>query len=92
MSQSQNSQPSPEKSITDRVYKILRDQLAIPADKEIKADAHFKHDLDADSLDLVELTMALEDEFGIEIRDVDAENWTTVQDALDYLVANVKSS
>ena len=70
--------------IQDRLRKIVAEQLG--AD-EIKVDpsAHFTDDLNADSLDLVELIMALEEEFGIEIPDDDAEKIVTVADALKYI-------
>ena len=58
--------------------------LQVPADKVTK-EARFAEDLDADSLDLVELVMALEEEFEIEIPDEDAEKITTVQQAIDYI-------
>ena len=63
------------------------DKLGVEEDK-IVADASFIDDLGADSLDTVELIMQLEEEFGIEIPDEDAETITTVQKAVDYIEAN----
>jgi len=60
------------------------EQLGVSED-EVKPEASFVDDLGADSLDLVELVMALEEEFGQEIPDEDAEKITTVQDAIDYI-------
>ena len=57
---------------------------------QVTPDAKFGDDLDADSLDLVELVMALEEEFGLEISDEDAEKLTTVKQAIEYISANAK--
>ena len=70
-------------SIEQRVKKIVAEQLGVN-EAEIKNASSFLDDLGADSLDMVELVMALEDEFGIEIPDEDAEKITTVQAAIDY--------
>jgi acyl carrier protein len=71
-------------SIEDRVKEIICEQLGVSAD-EVSPQASFIEDLGADSLDLVELVMALEEEYGMEISDEDAEKIRTVQDVLDYI-------
>ena len=71
-------------SIEERVKKIIVDQLGADA-AAVKPEASFIEDLGADSLDTVELVMALEEEFDIEIRDEEAEKITTVQSAIDYV-------
>ena len=71
-------------SIEERVIGIVAEQLSIGAD-EIKNESSFIDDLGADSLDTVELVMALEEEFDIEISDDQAENISTVQSAIDYI-------
>jgi acyl carrier protein len=71
-------------SVADRVKKIIVDQLGVEEDL-VKAEASFVDDLGADSLDTVELVMALEEEFGIEIPDEDAEKITRVKEAVDYI-------
>ncbi len=68
----------------DRVKEIIVEQLGVDAD-QVTTDASFVDDLGADSLDTVELVMALEEEFDIEIPDEDAEKIATVKDAIDYL-------
>jgi acyl carrier protein len=72
-----------------RVRKIVAEQLGVN-ESEIKNESSFVNDLGADSLDTVELVMALEEEFGVEIPDEDAEKITTVQQALDYVNAHSK--
>ena len=71
-------------SIEDRVKKIVRDQLGASIDT-IENDSSFVDDLGADSLDTVELVMALEEEFDLEIADEDAEKISTVNEAVDYI-------
>ena len=68
----------------DRLKKIIADQLSVSED-EVVPEASFIEDLNADSLDLVELIMSLEEEFNVKISDEDAEKIRTVQDAIDYL-------
>ena len=70
--------------VADRVKKIIVDQLGVEEDL-VTTEAHFVDDLGADSLDTVELVMALEEEFGIEIPDEDAEKITRVKEAVDYI-------
>ncbi|PSB91646.1 acyl carrier protein [Candidatus Pandoraea novymonadis] len=77
-------------NIEQRVKKIVAEQLGV-AEAEIKNESSFVNDLGADSLDTVELVMALEEEFGMEIPDEEAEKITTVQQAVDYATANVKA-
>lgn len=74
-------------SIEERVRKIVVEQLGASED-EVTADASFIDDLGADSLDTVELVMALEEEFETEIPDEQAENITTVKQAVDYINAH----
>ena len=76
-------------SIEDRVKKIVVDRLGVKED-EVKANSSFVDDLGADSLDTVELVMALEEEFECEIPDEEAEKITTVQQAIDYVNAHLK--
>jgi|TARA_B110000003_G_C16322604_1_gene407433 acyl carrier protein len=74
-------------STFDKVKDIIIDKLGVEEEK-ISKEASFVDDLGADSLDTVELIMQLEEEFGIEIPDDDAEKITTVQAAIDYLESN----
>src|ERR1700722_5385130 len=76
-------------TIEERVKKIVIEQLGVKED-EVTANASFGDDLGADSLDTVELVMALEEEFETEIPDEDAEKITTVQQAVDYIKAHSK--
>lgn len=76
-------------SIEDRVKKIVVDRLGVKED-EVKPNSSFVDDLGADSLDTVELVMALEEEFECEIPDDEAEKITTVQQAIDYVSAHKK--
>ena len=74
---------------SDRVKEIIVEQLGVSAD-QVKPEARFIDDLGADSLDTVELIMALEEEFNVEIPDEDAEKMITVGDSLNYLKEHVK--
>tara|TARA_Y100001970_G_scaffold76524_1_gene97169 strand:+ start:183 stop:413 length:231 start_codon:yes stop_codon:yes gene_type:complete len=74
-------------SVEQKVKEIVAEQLSISSD-EIKNESSFIDDLGADSLDTVELVMALEEEFDIEISDDEAENISTVQSAIDYINKN----
>ena len=74
-------------SIEERVKKIIVEQLGVK-EEDVKPEASFLEDLGADSLDTVELVMALEEEFDIEIPDEEAEKITTVQSAIDYVQNN----
>jgi acyl carrier protein len=76
-------------SIEERVVKIVAEQLGVN-EGEVTKSASFVNDLGADSLDTVELVMALEEEFDCEIPDEEAEKITTVQQAIDYINANLK--
>lgn len=76
-------------SIEQRVKKIVAEQLGVN-EAEIKNESSFLDDLGADSLDMVELVMALEDEFETEIPDEEAEKITTVQQAMDYIHSHSK--
>ena len=71
----------------DRVKKIVVEHLGVEAEK-VTEEASFIDDLGADSLDIVELVMAFEEEFGVEIPDDAAEKITTVRDAIDYIENN----
>jgi acyl carrier protein len=83
--QRQKGKESPQMSDTaDRVKKIVVEHLGVEADK-VTPEASFIDDLGADSLDIVELVMAFEEEFNVEIPDDAAEKITTVKDAIDYI-------
>lgn len=77
-------------SVEEKVKNIIVDQLGVSAD-EVVPSASFVDDLGADSLDLVELIMVFEEEFGQEIPDEDAETIQTVQDAVDYITKQSKA-
>ena len=74
-------------SVEEKVKEIIVDQLGVD-ENQVTANAAFIEDLGADSLDTVELVMALEEEFDIEISDEDAEKIAKVQDAIDYINNN----
>ena len=76
-------------AVESKVKKIIVDQLGV-SEEEVKADASFVDDLGADSLDTVEMVMAFEEEFSIEIPDEDAEKIKTVQNAVDYIGKKAK--
>jgi acyl carrier protein len=80
-----------ENDIFEKVQKIVSDQLGVDAE-EVRAEKSFANDLGADSLDVVELVMALEEEFDIEIPDEAAEEIATVQSAVDYINNKLKTS
>ncbi|MFO7709103.1 MAG: acyl carrier protein [Desulfobacterales bacterium] len=71
-------------SIEEKVKKIIAEKLSVEL-SEVKPEASFVDDLGADSLDLVELIMSMEEEFGVEISDEDAEKIVTVKDAITYV-------
>lgn len=75
-------------TVEDRVRKIVVQQLGVK-EEELKNNASFVDDLGADSLDTVELVMALEEEFETEIPDEQAEKITTIQEAIDYIESNL---
>lgn len=76
-------------AIQGKVIKIIEEQLGVDPER-VKPEASFIDDLGADSLDIVELVMAMEEEFDIEIPDEDAEKLRTVQDVLKYLESKGK--
>ncbi len=76
-------------NIAERVKKIVIEQLGVN-EEEVTENASFVEDLGADSLDTVELVMALEEEFECEIPDEEAEKITTVQEAIDYINAHLE--
>ena len=77
-------------AVAEKVKSIIAENLDVD-EQEITADASFTEDLGADSLDIVELVMAFEEAFGIEIPDEDAEKITRVKEAIDYIEAHGKS-
>ena len=78
----------PVEEVSQKVKKIIAEQLG-KSEEEIKEQASFLGDLGADSLDIVELIMTLEEEFDTEISDEEAEKIQTVQEAIDYIVARL---
>ncbi len=78
-------------TVESRVKKIVVEQLGVKED-EVSNDASFVDDLGADSLDTVELVMALEEEFETEIPDEDAEKITTIQQAIDYISSHMEEA
>ena len=77
-------------SVEKRVKEIIVEQLGV-REEEVVPEASFVEDLGADSLDLVELVMLLEEEFGQELPDEDAEKIQTVQDAIDYINSHLQT-
>ncbi len=77
-------------SVEEKVKHIIVEQLGVDED-EVKPEASFVDDLGADSLDVVELVMALEEEFGMEISDEDAEKLASVKDAISYIDGKVNA-
>lgn len=77
-------------SVEERVKSIIVEQLGVDAE-EVTGEASFVEDLGADSLDTVELIMAFEEEFGVEISDEEAEKIKRVKDATDYIEAHAKA-
>ena len=74
-------------SVADRIKQIVAEQLGVD-ENQVTTEASFMDDLGADSLDTVELVMALEEEFDVEISDEDAEKIQTVKNAIDYISKN----
>ena len=79
----------PVENVEDKVKQIIVEQLGVDA-SEVNPQAHFVNDLGADSLDTVELVMALEEEFDTEIPDADAEKIQTVGQAIEYIKTHAK--
>jgi len=77
-------------TVEERVIKVIEEQLSVNQD-QITRDASFIDDLGADSLDTVELVMALEEEFGVEIPDEEAEKITKVGEAIEYIEAHIQA-
>ncbi len=75
-------------NVAEEVKKIIVEQLGVD-EEEVKPEAKFIEDLGADSLDTVELVMAMEEKFGIDIPDSDAQKIVTVQDAIDYVESHL---
>lgn len=75
--------------VSNKVKKIIAEQLGVK-EEDVKGEATFLNDLGADSLDIVEMIMALEEEFNTEISDDEAEKIQSVQEAIDYIVARLQ--
>lgn len=75
---------SEDKKMLEKLQEIIAEQLGIEA-ADVKAESNFKEDLNADSLDLFEMVMGMEEEFGVEIPSEDLDKIATVQDVMDYL-------
>lgn len=82
-----------QETIADRVRKIVSEQFAVSsnAPADTRDDADLQRDLKFDSLDIMELTMGVEDEFGLDIEDDAMHGFTTVRSIVDYVTANVKA-
>ncbi len=89
MSDNKNGQPEAEVPIRERVSEIICEQLSV-SPSEVTDEATFVNDLNADSLDMVELMMALEEEFGIEISEDQAEQIQNVGDAVGFIEQRLK--
>lgn len=89
MSKKETKEAQKEQPVEARIKEIVVDHLGIPED-EVRNDATFYEDLGADSLDAVELIMAMEEVFGISIPDEDAEELKTVQQAIDYVTKAIQ--
>ena len=85
----ENKVKTSSSTVEQRVKAVVAEQLGV-MQADVKADAHFVDDLGADSLDLVELVMALEDEFEFEISDADAERLSNVKQAVEFISAHIK--
>ena len=81
----------PERTIVQRVDDVIGAELGV-ADEQIVPDASFIHDLGADSLTVIEICLSIEDEFDIEIRDVDLDRFDTVQKLRDFVEASLSGS
>lgn len=77
-------------TVAEKVKSIIAENLGVE-EEEVVPEATFREDLGADSLDVVELVMAIEDQFGIEIPEEDAEKLTRVKDAIEYVEAHAKA-
>ena len=81
----------PVENVEAKVKSIIGEQLGV-GESEIRLESSFTDDLGADSLDIVELVMAIEEEFDIEIPDEEAENIKTVKDAIDYINEHMRAA